>query len=136
MEARSSSKRFLALVVAGAGLSCAGGPPPSTGDTLAALDAQLERGGSLYRHRCYDCHDVEGATGAELSDRVVASYHTARSLFDYIRMAMPLDAAGSLSDDEYWAVTAHLITQRRVAVLNGPLGGRVGDSLFLMTDRE
>ena len=91
------------------------GLPPGSG--TAAL------GKPLYDARCASCHgagDAGGNSGtlarrkplAELPghDRSIGEYWPyAPTVFDYIRRAMPLDAPGSLSDDECYALTAYLL---------------------------
>ncbi len=119
----------------GMSLTCASrGPSPDR--SVGMLRVQLDQGAEVYRQRCHGCHDVTGAIGEQLSARVLASYYTARSLYDYINLAMPQNEPGSLSEEEYWAVTAHLIVERRLAVLEKPLDASVGDSLLISVGNE
>lgn len=123
------------LVAAGASLTCAiRGPLPDR--SLETLRVQLDQGAEVYRQHCHGCHDVTGAIGDQLSARVLASYYTARSLYDYIDLAMPQNEPGSLSEEEYWAVTAHLIVERRLAVLEKPLDPSFGDSLLISVGND
>ncbi len=115
---------------------CAGGGAgsgPSSEGGVGLAKAQLARGEAIYRERCYACHEVESGIGEELSPRVLASYHNARSLYDYIDLSMPHDEPGSLSAEEYWAVTAYLIENRGLARLDAPLAEEVADSVRLST---
>lgn len=91
------------------------GLPPGSG--TAAI------GKPLYDARCASCHGPGGAGGnsgtlarrkplAELPghDRSIGEYWPyAPTVFDYVKRAMPLDAPGSLSDDECYAITAYLL---------------------------
>ena len=76
---------------------------------------QLERGAAVYRRECQHCHDVEGAIGVALSPGVLASYRTARRLFNYVQLAMPYQAPRTLSEQEYWDVVAYLIARHALA---------------------
>ena len=76
---------------------------------------QLERGAAVYRRECQYCHDVEGAIGVALSPRVLASYGTARRLFNYVQLAMPYQAPRTLSEQEYWDLVAYLVARHALA---------------------
>jgi len=95
------------------------------------VQAQLERGAAVYREVCYACHELESGDGETLSPAVLASYYDARSLHDYIGLAMPYDEPGSLSVEEYWAVTAYLIEDRGLARLDAPLAADVAEGVRL-----
>ena len=95
-------------------------------------------GKAVYQQFCAACHgrNAEGDEAAALvggrdsltSERprkTVESYWPyATSLWDYVRRSMPYESPGSLSDDEIYAVVAHLLH----------LGGIVGEDAVL--DRE
>ncbi len=95
-------------------------------------------GKAVYQQFCAACHgrNAEGDEAAALvggrdsltSERprkTVESYWPyATSLWDYIRRSMPYESPGLLSDDEIYAVVAHLLH----------LGGIVGEDAVL--DRE
>ena len=95
-------------------------------------------GKAVYQQFCAACHgsNAEGDEAAALvggrdsltSERprkTVESYWPyATTLWDYIRRSMPYESPGSLSDDEIYAVVAHLLH----------LGGIVGEDAVL--DRE
>lgn len=98
-----------------------GAPAESPSAAPDPVAAQLTHGESVYRERCRACHDLPEGVGEELSPRVLASYYSARSLFDYLELAMPYDAPGSLGVEEYWAVTAYLVDDRDLAELEVPL---------------
>ena len=86
-----------------------------------ASEKDRVRAAELYRVRCATCHEVEGSIGAPLDTRVLASYGTARVLFNYVRLAMPYQAPRTLSDEEYWQAVAHLLRSR----------GLVGESVVV-----
>jgi cytochrome c len=96
------------------------GLPPGRGTVSA--------GATIYAARCAGCH---GKTGKEGPNDVLVGRYTgegfpfsqnvnlvktignywpyATTVFDYIRRAMPPDAPGSLTDEEVYALTAHLL---------------------------
>ncbi|HHN66847.1 MAG TPA: cytochrome c [Thermopetrobacter sp.] len=111
---------------------------PATEAEIAALDRDVradgaglppgkgavEQGAAIYAEKCAACHGEfgEGAgrmpalIGGEDSlrgdrpRRTVGSFWPyAPTLFDYIRRAMPLGHGNTLSDDETYALTAHIL---------------------------
>ncbi len=114
------------------------------GEGLPAGRGSVERGQTLYRLQCVQCHGAqgEGADYEALVGRVpgdafpfsedrrwlitVGSYWPyATTLFDYIRRAMPQAAPGTLPADDVYALTAYILQ------LNGLL--EPGDSLDART---
>lgn len=110
------------------------------GEGLPPGRGSAERGRTLYRLQCVQCHGAtgEGSRFEALAGRVpadafpfaedrrwpitVGSYWPyATTLFDYIRRAMPQAAPGTLPADDVYALTAYILE------LNGLLGR--GDSL-------
>ena len=73
---------------------------------------EREFAAELYQGRCAVCHELEGGIGSPLGPRVLASYGTARLLFNYVRLAMPYEAPRSLSNEEYWLTVGHLLRSR------------------------
>ena len=108
-----------------------GGREPSTDRTASALKTQLERGAAVYREVCHACHELESGDGEALTADLLASYYNARSLHDYISVAMPYDEPGSLNVEEFWAVTAYLIEDRGLARLDTPLADDVAEGVGL-----
>lgn len=91
------------------------GLPPGRGNAVG--------GETVYNRHCVSCHGPGGigATAEELAggrngliheypDKTIGTYWPyATTVFDFTRRAMPLNAPGSLSDDEVYAVTAYLL---------------------------
>src|SRR6516225_7394541 len=90
-----------------------------------------KQGETVYAEKCVACHGEKGAgkpndqlvggrgslSGEQAPVKTVGSFWPyATTLFDYIRRAMPLNAAKSLSNDEVYAVSAYLLQ------LNGIIG--------------
>ena len=121
------------------------GLPPGRGD-----DAQ---GAQLYAAKCASCHGIngEGAPGPPPGPRLVGRepregfgfgndrklvrtignyWPEATTLFDYIRRTMPLQEAGSLSDDQVYSLTAYLLVANDIL----PAGATL-DSASLMAVR-
>ena len=92
-------------------------------------------GKEIFAENCAACHGENGQGG--INDRLVGGQGTlasdnpiktvgsfwpyATTLFDYIHRAMPYQAPGSLSVDDYYALTAYILS------LNGiqPSGGKL-----------
>ncbi|MDP2370025.1 c-type cytochrome [Rhodoferax sp.] len=105
------------------------------GRSLPPGQGSVAQGAKLYQAQCAACHGAKGIEGpaARLAGSdgfigwndplrvlrirkypllvvsVGARWPYATTLFDYIRRAMPHHAPKSLSDDEVYAVTAHLL---------------------------
>jgi len=100
------------------------GLPAGEGDALA--------GERVYVDKCQSCHGPkgEGASADQLAfaqmgltdewpEKTIGTYWPyATTLFDFNRRSMPMQAPGSLSNDESYAVTAYLL------YLNGIIGER------------
>jgi len=91
------------------------GLPPGSGSA--------GEGAPLFAERCAACHGPQGIGGSaeELAgarmtltsdwpDKTIGTYWPyATTLFDFIRRSMPMDAPGSLSDAQVYALTAYLL---------------------------
>lgn len=121
------------------------GLPPGSGNAAA--------GATLYQAQCASCHGANGEgvpgnppgpalIGREPREgfgfgndpklvRTVGNYWPeAATLFDYIKRTMPLTAPGSLSDDDVYSLTAHLLVANEIL----PSGATL-DSASLMAVR-
>lgn len=117
------------------------GLPPGKGSA--------EGGAALYAAKCAQCHGPKGegiapaypaivgrdpagegfgfAKDPKIAKTIGNYWSNATTLFDYLRRAMPHNAPGSLTNDEIYALTAHLLNA------NGILpAGAVLDSASLM----
>lgn len=91
------------------------GLPKGRGDAIL--------GEKVYQQYCQVCHGLEGSgdSADELAgamhglrdnppDKTIGTYWPyATTLFDFTRRSMPLNAPGSLSNDQVYAVTAYLL---------------------------
>lgn len=68
---------------------------------------------------CSGCHGDrgQGVTGPAIIGSMASleKYSNAQALFDYVSVAMPFSAPGSLSREEYLQVLAYLIHQNSFA---------------------
>jgi mono/diheme cytochrome c family protein len=93
------------------------------GAGLPVGSGSVAEGEALFDQRCAACHGPGGrgavapelaggqmALDSEWPDKTIGTYWPyAPTLFDFIRRAMPLNAPGSLSDDQAYALTAYLL---------------------------
>jgi cytochrome c len=93
------------------------------GAVLPAGRCYVAAGEVLFAARCAACHGPAGIGGvapelahgradltAEWPDKTIGTYWPfATTLFAFVRRAMPLEAPGSLTDDEVYALTAYLL---------------------------
>ncbi len=92
--------------------------------------AQITNGESVYRAECAECHEP-GGTGPELDTAALAAYGTAGELFAYTKSTMPPAAPGSLSDQQYWDVTAYLLSTRALLPAETLVGPETGAEIEL-----
>ena len=72
---------------------------------------QVASGAAVYDTSCATCHgsELEGGRGSTLDRATLASYRTADRLVRFVRISMPDDNPGILSDQEYYDVVAFLL---------------------------
>ncbi len=93
------------------------------GENLPLGSGTAAEGRILFQLHCQACHCPEGAgkpadrlvggqgtLGTEMPVKTIGSYWPyATTVFNYIRRAMPYTAPMSLSNDDYYALTAYLL---------------------------
>lgn len=79
----------------------------ATAEAQSAKD-QIAQGRALFEHYCGRCHKP-GGDGPELTRDALAPKGTALGLFDFVRVNMPHDAPGTLKEQEYWDILAHVL---------------------------
>lgn len=72
---------------------------------------QFARGAELYQVHCAACHEIERGIGPRLTADVLATRMSAQSLFTYNRLNMPYEAGNTLSQQQYWDITAYMLVQ-------------------------
>ena len=115
---------------------------PATEDQIRALDISIPPDGAglppgkgtavegkeVYGLRCAECHgeNGEGGDAAPLAGgrstlrsakplKTVGSYWPyATTLWDYVNRAMPFDRPGMLTDNQVYAVVAHILTLNEI----------------------
>ena len=93
------------------------------GDGLPAGSGTAREGAQVFQQHCIACHGEKGTGGindalsgghgtlaSDAPKKTVGSYWPyATTVLDYVRRAMPLQAPGTLNDDDLYAVTAYLL---------------------------
>lgn len=108
----------------------------TNGQNLPDGSGTAEQGKPLYDAHCASCHGVDGegtianklvgghgTLGSDAPVKTVGSYWPyATTLFDYSRRTMPYLTPMSLSNDDYYAITAYILNMNDViaddAVMN------------------
>lgn len=123
---RWPSRTLLATLAVVALAGCAGAEdasdpaaPDASAASLPPSDAlsgdQLVRGAEFYAASCASCHGAEGE--GEIGPALIGERYafrsrgTAQGLYDYVSHAMPLDAPGSLPEQEYWDILAWVLDE-------------------------
>lgn len=98
------------------------------GQNLPPGKGTAARGRTLFQTHCQVCHGPEGVgkpadrlvggrgtLTAELPLKTIGSYWPyATTLFNYVRRAMPYTAPMSLSNDDYYSLTAYLLQLNQI----------------------
>lgn len=98
------------------------------GENLPAGSGTAETGKALYDMQCASCHGLEGegtlanqlvggrgTLDSDAAVRTVGSYWPyATTVFNYIRRSMPYTAPMSLSNDDYYAITAYVLNKNDI----------------------
>ncbi|HTT07874.1 MAG TPA: cytochrome c [Gammaproteobacteria bacterium] len=110
--------------------------PDGTG--LPAGRGTAKQGAPLFAQKCASCHGEEGigGTAEELAggrepltspvpDKNIGTYWPyATTIFDFTRRSMPMDAPGSLSADEIYAITAYLLFRNGIIKADEEMNAR------------
>ncbi|MGH2375408.1 MAG: c-type cytochrome [bacterium] len=122
---------MMLVVVGGAALSAASAPPvPDAAEPAPAILAateQTNRGKELFGMNCARCHGDQGegtADGPRLigTPNGIATYMTAKGLFEFASTEMPADARGSLMPQAYWDILAFILESNRLLPPDVTLG--------------
>lgn len=103
---------------------------PPDGAGLPAGQGSVSQGEAVYASQCAACHGDKlqgtkaigapaliGGRGTLTSKplKTVESYWPfATTLFDYVKRAMPMNAPGSLTNDQVYAVTAYILARASI----------------------
>jgi cytochrome c len=114
--------------------------PLPDGRGLPQGSGTVEQGKAIYEQQCVACHGdkLQGGAGDKLVGgrgtlvnndpkkppvKTVESYWPyATTLFDYIYRAMPLNAPGSLTYDQVYAVSAYILSQAKIIPADATIG--------------
>jgi cytochrome c len=113
-------------------------PPDGTG--LPPGSGTAAQGAAIYAQHCIACHGdklqgVKAIGGPALvggrgtlagsPEKTVESYWPyATTLFDYVKRAMPMDAPGSLTDDQVYALVAFVLAAGRIVPQDAAVDAR------------
>ena len=98
------------------------------GEGLPSGSGTVQEGKAVYEKYCVSCHGTDGLGGTadqlagarmgltdEYPEKTIGTYWPyATTLFDMTRRSMPMDAPGSLTDNEVYAVTAYLLYLNKI----------------------
>ena len=129
------SRRHTAFATLAGLVGLAGATSMACGPDIDAPDTLEVDGEWAYTVRCSYCHDVPNGIGAELDAVTLGSYSTVGELDRYLRVAMPHEAPGTLSDAEYDAILRYMI-QSRGLVPEGIPAWPLPDSTSLRAPRQ
>ena len=103
-------------------------PPDGTG--LPAGQGSVQQGQAVYEQVCAACHGAKlegqkalgapplvggrGTLAAKPLKTTESYWPYATTLFDYIKRAMPMNAPGSLSNDQVYGVVAFILAQGHI----------------------
>lgn len=77
-------------------------------DTVSLYtEAQAERGQTVFKNVCAECHEMEDLTNSDFRQNWDGS--TLYELFDLIRTTMPDENPGTLTQQQYVDVTAYVL---------------------------
>ena len=78
-----------------------------------------QSGQAVFTSNCAKCHGAngQGITGPALigADASLDKYNTAQGVLDFVSTAMPLNAPGSLSHQDYLDILCYLLVQNNFA---------------------
>ena len=94
-------------------------------------EEQRTHGETLYQVYCASCHEIDQGIGPRLTKDVLATRLTATALFTYSQKNMPYNAGNTLTEDEYWAITAYMLAQHGFFESDVVLGPETADGLML-----
>jgi mono/diheme cytochrome c family protein len=130
---------LLVLLALGAS-ACGAATPGAEPSALSAASETSPAGARVFADHCAGCHGKRGegqsGTPPVMGKRALegdGQLHTAADLFEYLKSNMPLprQKVGSLSDEQYWAVTTYLIAANGKPVPAGGVGPENAKSVVI-----
>jgi mono/diheme cytochrome c family protein len=102
---------LIAYVMSLNGVTFSGTPSPTPSPQATTGISQVTAGQQAYDQDCAVCHgaDLQGVSGPALTETSVGRFGDAKSLLDFISQRMPPGAGGSLSTEQYDAITAYIL---------------------------
>ena len=93
---------------------------------------QVARGKILYNTHCANCHVLEKGIGPKLTKDVLATHVAALALFNYTRRSMPYATESSLAAQDYWDITAYLLSLHGFIKRDVVLGPETAEGISLI----
>ncbi len=91
--------------------ACSSNAAPT--DQTAARSLEVAVGETIYSNHCTRCHgeNLQGDIGPKLSVESLSNFNTAKDLYDFISVKMPLDNPGGLTQEQYMNVEAYILNK-------------------------
>lgn len=104
-----------------------------TAAETAPVSTQVTAGHEVYDDNCSSCHGVQlqGISGPALTRSKILKYETADQFESFISSMMPLGAAGSLTQDQYYEVAAYILDQDSLLPQGVTLSSQTAGSINL-----
>ena len=128
-----------ALVVPAGAIPAAAQQDQTVGQATYTVE-QAAAGGESYQTACAACHLVTLLGSGEAPPLMGPNFRTVwgsravSELLEYTRAAMPLEAPGSLSEEETSAVLAYIIQENGVGAGSDPLSFSSGGQVVMLPD--
>ncbi len=109
------------------------GQAVQTPSETVPVNAQVTSGHEAYDDNCSICHgqQLQGVSGPALTRSKILKYGTADQLESFISSMMPLGAAGSLTQDQYYQITAYILDQDSLLPPGSTLSAQTAASINL-----
>ncbi len=92
---------------------------------------QFVEGEQLYSLYCASCHEIDNGIGPLLTKEVVATRVNGQLLYNYNKRNMPYEAGNTLTEEQYWAITAYMLMRDGFLPEGGKLGPENAASISL-----
>jgi mono/diheme cytochrome c family protein len=127
--------RAVFVMFASLGFVACGGS--ATGGGIETARTKAPEGAKLFDAKCADCHGSTGkgsfGTPGTMGSGTLSKFATAKDLFDYVHVQMPLPkaSAGSLKEGEYWAIVSFMVAAHGKELPAGGLSAENAGSVAL-----
>ena len=95
---------------------------------------QFHQGMQLYTSYCASCHEIDNGIGPHLKKNVIATRVNGQLLYNYNKRNMPYQAGNTLTEAQYWAITAYLLMRDGFMDSTATLSAQNASEIVLMND--